>query len=156
MKTEFVIVDIDGTVADLRHRIHFIQGEKKDWDAFYSHAGEDSPIESVISVINSLAISGCQLVFVTGRPDRIYYPTVDWLEKVSPPTGTMIKKPLMFFRKNGDFRPDTVVKKEIYENKLKAVGITPENTVVFEDRSGVVYMWRTLGFTCFQVADGDY
>lgn len=49
----------------------------------------------------------------------------------------------MFFRKNGDFRPDTVVKKEIYENKLKAVGITPENTVVFEDRSGVVYMWRT-------------
>jgi hypothetical protein len=55
----------------------------------------------------------------------------------------------MFFRKNGDFRPDTVVKKEIYENKLKAVGITPENTVVFEDRSGVVYMWRTLGFTCF-------
>lgn len=59
MKTEFVIVDIDGTVADLRHRLHFIQGEKKDWDAFYSHAGEDSPIESVINVINSLAISGC-------------------------------------------------------------------------------------------------
>lgn len=54
-------------------------------------AGEDSPIESVISVINSLAISGCQLVFVTGRPDRIYYPTVDWLERYLPPTGTMIK-----------------------------------------------------------------
>lgn len=34
MKTEFVIVDIDGTVADLRHRIHFIEGEKKDWDSF--------------------------------------------------------------------------------------------------------------------------
>ena len=47
MKTEFVIVDIDGTVADLRHRLHFIQGEKKDWDAFYSHAGEDSPIQDL-------------------------------------------------------------------------------------------------------------
>lgn len=156
MSIEYVIVDIDGTVADLRHRLHFIQGERKDWDGFYSNVGDDSPIPHTFDVVNALALSGCQLVFVTGRPDRTYYPTVDWLERFLPSTGTMIRKPLMFFRKNGDFRPDTVVKKEIYETRLKAVGITPENTVVFEDRSGVVYMWRTLGFTCYQVADGDY
>lgn len=40
MKTEFVIVDIDGTVADLRHRIHFIQGEKKDWDALVAEVAK--------------------------------------------------------------------------------------------------------------------
>lgn len=52
MKIEFVIVDIDGTVADLRHRLHFIQGEKKDWDAFYARVSGDFPIESTLSVIN--------------------------------------------------------------------------------------------------------
>lgn len=156
MSIKYVIVDIDGTVADLSHRIHFIEGEKKDWDAFYSHVGGDSPIKNVLDVVNALSLSGCQLVFVTGRPDKCYTETVNWLECYLPSYTTMICRPMYFFRKNGDFRPDTVVKKEIYENKLKAVGITPENTVVFEDRSGVVYMWRTLGFTCFQVADGDY
>lgn len=156
MKTEFVIVDIDGTVADLRHRLHFIKGKKKDWDAFYNHVGGDSPIKNVLDVVNTLSMSGCQLVFVTGRVDKCYTDTVNWLECYLPPYTTMIRRPMYFFRKNGDFRPDTVVKKEIYENKLKEVGITPDNTVVFEDRATVVRMWRALGFTCFQVSDGDY
>lgn len=156
MSIEYVIVDIDGTVADLRHRLHFIQGEQKDWDAFYARVSGDYPIESTLSVVNSISLSGAQLVFVTGRPNKCYLETVNWLERYLPPVVTMIRRPLYFFRKNGDFRPDTVVKKEIYETKLKSIGITPENTVVFEDRSGVVYMWRTLGFTCYQVADGDY
>lgn len=46
MKTEFVIVDIDGTVADLRHRIHFIQGEKKDWDAYNIGLISDSALQN--------------------------------------------------------------------------------------------------------------
>lgn len=37
MSIKYVIVDIDGTVADLSHRIHFIEGEKKDWDSFYNN-----------------------------------------------------------------------------------------------------------------------
>lgn len=39
MSIKYVIVDIDGTVADLSHRIHFIEGEKKDWDSFYNNVG---------------------------------------------------------------------------------------------------------------------
>lgn len=156
MSIKYFIVDIDGTVADLSHRIHFIEGEKKDWDSFYNNVEKDKPIQHVIDVVTSLALSGCQLVFVTGRPDRCYYQTEDWLERYLSSFGTMIRKPMIFFRKNGDFRRDTVVKSEIYENRLKAIGITPLNTVVFEDRASVVQMWRGLGFTCFQVADGEY
>lgn len=29
------IFDLDGTVADLTHRLHFITGETKDWDGFH-------------------------------------------------------------------------------------------------------------------------
>jgi FMN phosphatase YigB (HAD superfamily) len=35
------IFDIDGTLADISHRLHFIQQEPKDWRGFYSemHTG---------------------------------------------------------------------------------------------------------------------
>lgn len=28
--------------------------------------------------------------------------------------------------------------------------------IVFDDRNSVVKMWRLLGLTCFQVAEGDF
>jgi len=33
MKT--VIFDLDGTLCDITHRLHFIEGDNKDWDGFY-------------------------------------------------------------------------------------------------------------------------
>jgi hypothetical protein len=32
------IFDIDGTLADISHRLHFIQQESKDWKAFLQPA----------------------------------------------------------------------------------------------------------------------
>ena len=59
----------------------------------------------------------------------------------------------LYMRKDGDYRPDCIVKREIYEQEIKdkydVVG-------VFEDRDSCVKMWRALGLTCFQVADGSY
>lgn len=51
MSIKYVIVDIDGTVADLSHRIHFIEGEKKDWDSFYNNVEKDKPIQHVIDEV---------------------------------------------------------------------------------------------------------
>jgi len=33
------IFDIDGTLADVSHRLHYITGETKDWDAFFAACG---------------------------------------------------------------------------------------------------------------------
>jgi hypothetical protein len=56
-------------------------------------------------------------------------------------------------RKEKDNRPDEVVKEELYHNQ-----ISPFYKVeaVFDDRNKVVAMWRRLGLTVFQVADGDF
>ena len=56
-------------------------------------------------------------------------------------------------RATGDFRPDSVVKEEIYNNHIK------DNYYVagvFDDRDSVVKLWRDLGLTCFQVYYGDF
>ena len=32
------VFDLDGTLADVRHRLHHIEGRRRDWDAFFSAA----------------------------------------------------------------------------------------------------------------------
>jgi hypothetical protein len=53
----------------------------------------------------------------------------------------------------GDQRKDSVVKREIFDREVRdhyrIVG-------VFDDRAQVVRMWRSLGLTVFQVAEGDF
>jgi hypothetical protein len=34
-----ILVDIDGTLADCTHRLHHIQKQPKDWDAFFAGRG---------------------------------------------------------------------------------------------------------------------
>ena len=41
-----IVCDIDGTIANLSHRLHFIQpeeGGKKDWDSFFAGVSDDEP-----------------------------------------------------------------------------------------------------------------
>ena len=56
-------------------------------------------------------------------------------------------------RNANDYRPDEVIKKEIYEREIKG---KYDIICVFDDRNKVVDMWREEGFLCCQVADGDF
>ena len=75
-----------------------------------------------------------------GRTER-------WLERYG------IDYKYIFMRAAGDSREDSIVKREIYEGR-----IAPKFNVkyVLDDRNRVVAMWRSLGLTCLQVADGDF
>jgi adenylate cyclase class IV len=56
-------------------------------------------------------------------------------------------------RKTGDNRPDNIVKKEIFDSNIKNNYYIE---FVLDDRNKVVKMWRELGLTCLQVADGNF
>ena len=143
-----IIVDIDGTLANCSHRLHYIQGENKDWTKFFCNIERDKPNEWCVEIVNSLEFhSDYIIIIVSGRPEILRQRTVDWLRKHE------IYWDKIYLRKNGDYRPDYVVKKEIYEVEIQR---KYEVLFVLEDRSGVVKMWRELGLTCLQCADGDY
>ena len=151
MKPKAYIFDIDGTIADCSHRLHFIAGRHKDWDAFYAACKNDRAIPDVVCLLRLLTAHNIAILFITGRPQRISDQTERWLIEVADyklSLDSCIK-----MRKDGDHRPDYIVKREIYEQEIKdkydVVG-------VFEDRDSCVKMWRELGLTCFQVADGSY
>lgn len=150
------IFDLDGTLALIEHRLHFIQQNPKDWRAFFAAVSDDVPNEPVIRVYKALREHGAECWIWSGRSDECKAATQDWLAKhCGTKFGGWFTAPEAFrMRKAGDYRDDVVVKGEWLSemeppefNRLKAV---------FDDRSRVVQMWRDAGIACFQVAPGEF
>lgn len=137
------IVDIDGTISN-----H--DGQRGHYE--YDKVSGDKPIWPVIEVVKSLMATTGFPIFVTGRMDEknVRRDTENWIEQyIGLYPGTY---PL-FMRTEGDYRPDDIVKKEIYDTVIK----DKYNVfLVLDDRTRVVNMWRSLGLQCFQVAPGDF
>lgn len=144
-----IICDIDGTIADISHRLHFIEKAPKDWDAFHAACKNDTVIENIKALLDLINTSDdVYFFYITGRPEKSRKDTEQWLEKHNFPIGTL------YMREDGDRREDFVIKKEA----LKAMGYYECERIwlVLEDRTQVVKMWREMGLTCLQVKDGDY
>ena len=58
----------------------------------------------------------------------------------------------LYMRGLGDARSDTDVKRDIYNTHFADKKVW----FVLEDRDKVVKMWRDLGLSCMQVAEGEY
>jgi len=140
------LFDIDGTLADITHRLHHIQGDKKNWDAFFADCVHDKPIEPLCDLARAL-MSTSLLVFVSGRSDKVRAETQDWLLGAVGVTGPL------YMRKAGDRRPDYIVKGELLD-QIISDGYQP--IMAFDDRRQVVDMWRSRGIVCCQVAEGDF
>ncbi len=143
------LFDIDGTIADLSHRLHHINGEKKDWRAFFAACNEDKPIPHMIRLAKDLALPGSTIIYVSGRSDECRIETVKWLED----NDLLLSSTHLYMRKSGDRRPDNIVKGELLD-RILADGFIP--IMAFDDRNQVVKMWRERGIPCAQVAYGDF
>jgi predicted secreted acid phosphatase len=142
-----VVFDIDGTIADIEHRLHFIKDKNTDWDAFFKAAEFDGVIGPVLMLLwNLQANKNNDIVFITGRDEAIREITKKWLRS----RGISVSDDKLLMRKHGDHRPDYIVKLELAAPFLNDIDI------VFEDRASVVRAWRRAGVTCCQVADGDF
>jgi hypothetical protein len=146
------IVDIDGTLANIDHRLHFIEGDLKDWDAFFEACPDDAPIDNVIDVIKALGFLGyhndnVHLVYLTGRPEKVRQQTLAWLLRNGLPKGVLM------MGTDGDHRPDTIAKAELLMG-LRQAGHNIAG--VFEDRPSVCRVWRGLGLTVFQMNDKEF
>lgn len=147
-----IISDIDGTIADINHRLHYLDKkdteEGVDWDSFFATAKNDVPIIWMIEIIKALHEKGAEIIFITGRNKNIEAMTRFWLD------GVFNKMPYkLFMRPEKDFRPDYVIKGDI----LKKEKLAPQEILcVFDDRQQVVDMYRKKGFNVLQCAEGDF
>jgi hypothetical protein len=142
---KIVICDLDGTIADLSHRLHHIKEEPKNWDLFFSECVDDAIHHDVIDLLWAVFPFGTQIYYFSGRSDVVKRETQYWLAKSGAPLGKLR------MRKQGDHRPDHEVKAEMLQ------GIKPADVwFILDDRDQVVSMWRSKGFRVLQVANGDF
>jgi hypothetical protein len=92
------VVDIDGVIADVRHRTPLIEGNAKAWEAFYS-AGHLDPVISRGVFYAYLASMGCDIHYLTGMPERFRADRERWLCRARVPFG------ILQMRSNRDYRP---------------------------------------------------
>jgi FMN phosphatase YigB (HAD superfamily) len=147
-----IICDLDGTLCNVDHRRHYVEGPKKDFNSFYEAMGKDTPNRSVAHLVGLYAYeSSAEIIFCSGRPERYREITTNWIVENAGINADQFK---LFMRPQGkEFTPDNEVKLEIYQNKIK-----PYYDILFvlDDRDKVVRMWREQGLTCFQVAEGKF
>src|SRR4051794_12539101 len=105
------LFDIDGTLADVSHRLHHIETRPKDWNAFFEASADDKAIAHICDLARHLS-TVAPVVFVSGRSDQVRAATEDWLERE-----VGLRGPL-YMRRGSDRRPDYVVKAELLDRIL--------------------------------------
>jgi uncharacterized HAD superfamily protein len=100
------ILDIDGVVADVRHRLHYLESRPKDWMGFFRAAAADEPIPEGMERAHALAEEH-DLVWLSGRPQWLAAMTTKWLSQHGLPASELHLRP------NRDHRPARLFKLDV-------------------------------------------
>ena len=175
-----IVCDIDGTIANLRHRLHYIQnedGSKKrykdtDWNSFHAACVDDEPYEDVIAVLHSLVLgigNGCdvcgaverEVYFFSGRNASVRNETAEWLEKHVPITLSWSDyEQYLGAGEPEEWQHHLHMRSEgdrrpdtvVKLEMAERAGLTPDDVLcILDDRQSVVDMWRENGFRVMQI-----
>jgi hypothetical protein len=118
------VFDIDGVVADVRHRLHHLD-RPRSWGAFFDEAADDPLLPQGASLVADLARAH-DVVWLTGRPEWLRGVTAQWLAAHGLPAGELHMRP------SADRRPARVF-------KLGVLGhLAPRGIAAFVDDDGEV------------------
>jgi hypothetical protein len=92
------VFDIDGVLADVSHRVHFLEQRRQDWGAFFRAAVDDDVLPEGAALVHEAA-KDCEIAYLTGRPEVCRQDTHEWLQAQGFPAGTLV------MRANRDHRP---------------------------------------------------
>ena len=169
MNKKTVIFDLDGTLAniDTRRNMSLKPNGKLDWDIFAdpsSILNWDVPNVPVIKMAQLFKADGFRIVIFSGRNDRGFDATVQWLNNNHVPFDLLVMSPDKFKDKSWPiadgnpatsdmrFMPDEILKRKMLDTFVDINDVF----LVVDDRDKVVKMWRDLGLNTFQVAPGDF
>jgi HAD superfamily, subfamily IIIB (Acid phosphatase) len=135
-RPSIAVFDIDGVLADVRHRLHHVAARPKDWAAFFAAAPEDPALADGVAAVAAAHRAGHAIVYLTGRPERHRADTVTWLAEQGLPTGEL------HMRDEGDRRPARFTKVATLRRLARRYRIE----AVVDDDAAVVAAVRAAGF----------
>ncbi|HWG73394.1 MAG TPA: hypothetical protein VG184_05000, partial [Acidimicrobiales bacterium] len=138
--------DLDGVLSDAASRQHFLEGRRRDWDAFFEACGDDALIGEVACLL-SLLDPGLSVVLLTARPMRVRPQTLAWLGRYS------LRWDLLVMRGDGDYGAAREFKRRSVR-ELRAAGF--DLRLSFEDDRRNVDMFHAEGVPCVYIHSGYY
>ena len=135
-----IICDLDGTIALMNGRSPY-EYEKCDTDLL------NKPIKKLL--LHYCDHADIPIIFLSGRDGSSRDKTLAWLKKHN----LILDMDSLYMREAGDNRKDCIIKKELFDKYIKDKYYID---LVLDDRNQIVEMWRNMGLTCLQVADGDF
>ena len=139
-KVKAIICDLDGTLS-------IFEKVDKNQPHYRNPYNASTCDKDLLNKVVAGIIKDKCVILVSGREGKYKEPTLKFLENNN------INYFRLFMRKTGDNRKDSIIKQEIYETFIKD---SYDIEFVLDDRNQVVEMWRSLGLTCLQVADGNF
>jgi hypothetical protein len=134
-KRPLAIIDIDGVVADVRHRVHYVEQKPKDWDRFFAAAIHDAPHPEGLAVVATLATE-CDVIFLTGRPEHLRADTQSWLDANGLDGHRLVMRP------EGDRGPSARFKVRRLQQLARGTTVA----MVVDDDAKVIAAMKDAGF----------
>ncbi|MDX6200010.1 MAG: hypothetical protein QOJ79_3161 [Actinomycetota bacterium] len=134
-KRPLAVFDVDGVLADVRHRLHHLESRPKNWDAFFRAAIDDPPLAEGIALCLESA-KDCEVVYVTGRPEHCRRDTLAWFARHGLPAGRLS------MRRAGDRRPARLAKPQL----LRSLARERTVAVVVDDDGQVCDAYEQAGW----------
>ncbi|MEU6116840.1 hypothetical protein ABZ840_20170 [Streptomyces sp. NPDC047117] len=134
-KAPLAVFDLDNTLAGTAHRQHFLEQRPRDWEGFFAAAPDDPPLPEGIALVLENAAE-CEIVYLTGRPEKCRADTLEWLARHGLPEGRVRMRP------SGDRRPARHTKLEL----LRKLARGREVRVVVDDDELVCNAVEAAGF----------
>lgn len=144
-----ITFDLDGTLANIEHRLGYVRTKPKNWAAFDAGIPNDRVNEPVAKVYWSFLASGNHdIILASGRSERSRAATEEWLG-----ANLLSGYQNLYMRGANDYRSDDIVKNEIIDQIVADYGKLPD--LWFDDRPRVVKSVRARGIFVFDVYQGE-
>lgn len=116
---EIVICGLDGVLALLEHRLHFLYNEEgeRDWDRFHAACVDDMPNVPLILRLNQARAEGIPVIIISGRSSAVQAATEAWLRQWD------IGYDALWLRPPGDFKPAVQFKSAIIDQHYAGLKI---------------------------------
>jgi len=142
-----IVFDIDGTLANVDHRRHWVASKPKNWAAWNAAMHLDKLHNDIAELLVSFYTQGNTVLLCSGRGEETRETTENWL------ADNIIPYKRLYMRAAKDNRKDSIVKVELLEQIRKDFG---EPWLWFDDRTQVIDAIRQQGVRVLQVAPGDF
>lgn len=141
MKEKCILVDLDGTLCNINHRLKYLENKK----IFHKLCYLDKPDDKIVSLVQLLS-NYYKIIIVTCRPKSVENLSIEWLKNHN------INFYKIFSRNDNDDEHDDKIKLKF----LKEIQKDFDVEFSLDDRDSVVKMFRENGIKCLQVNYGNF